>query len=226
MTQFVKLGLAAAALGALVACGGSGEEMVGPPPPPPPPTGDTPLAPSIGDATVITGRSNLNRINGMRDTQALAILPSGTATFNGRAITSLAVSGDPSIDGMYGSMNMRAELRGGDAVTGSITNLHTLTGNRPVEKLTGQIGINGTLADGSKNIAANLTGTVGGVFGDGEASNLRVSGTMAGDLKREQTGTNIIGLPTYNDAAGAAGTIQGRFSGDQAATFSGDWAVD
>lgn len=228
-TSFPKPMMMAAAVAAMTlsACGGAGTDPIVQPGPGPGPIVDTPLTPNITDSNVIASETFISRIEARTDTGVLAGLPRGSANYSGRAVTDFSVSGQPEVDGLYGAISMTAQLNGGDAVTGRITNLHTLDGSRPVERLSGAMDINGELADISKNMSATLTGTVTGVFGDGESSAMAVSGSMSGDLKAVQTGTNIIGFPIYDEASGMAGEMSGTMiGGGQTARFDGDWAVD
>lgn len=214
--------IAAAVAGmTLSACGGAGTDPIVEPGP----SVDTPLTPTITDSRVISSETFISRIEGRTDTAFAAFLPSGSATYSGRAVTDLSVSGQPEVDGLYGEISMTADLSGGNSLTGRITNLHTLDGAQPVERLSGAMDINGTLADFSNEVDANLTGTVTGVFGDGENSAMTVSGSMDGQLKRLQTGGGLF--PTYDQASGMAGEMSGTMTGGgQVARFDGDWAVD
>lgn len=226
MTTFSTMPMmiaAAVAAMTLSACGGAGTDPIVDPGP----SVDTPLTPTITDSRVISSETFISRIEGRTDTAFGAFLPSGSAKYSGRAVTDLSVSGQPEVDGLYGEISMTADLSGGNSLTGRITNLHTLDGAQPVERLSGAMDINGTLADFSNEVDANLTGTVTGVFGDGENSAMTVSGSMEGDLKRLQTGTDIFGFPIYDQASGMAGEMSGTMTGGgQVARFDGDWAVD
>lgn len=212
----------------LAACGGAGGEDGGP-------VFDEPTPPSISTTTVANARSFISSVNARRDTPSLSILPSGTATYAGEAVTNLSVDGESSVNGLIGDVQLSVQLLGaGDSVTGIISNLHTLNGDTPIERLSGQLNVSGTLDDGTKQMTSNVSGQLNGVLGDGERGDLNFSGSMNGRTQDTQIVTSIpnplpflppIPITTYDEATGIAGAISGSFSGSESGTFSGTWAV-
>ncbi|MEL6639828.1 MAG: hypothetical protein AAFP98_00715 [Pseudomonadota bacterium] len=233
MKQLIKsLGILTA-IGTLAACGGAGGEVTDPPPPPG--EVDEPIAPIISATTVGNARSFISGVNNRRDTPGISILPSGTATYNGEMLTNLSINGESSVDGLIGDVRLTAQLFGaGDRVTGTVTNIHTLDGNNPVERLSGQLAIEGTLEDGSKEMTSSLTGQLTGVVGDGEAGALDITGVMNGHTQDTAVVNSIpnpipllppISVTTYDEATGIFGSTSGNINGSETGTFSGTWAV-
>lgn len=230
MSQFIKSIALFSALGALAACGGGGDGGGEPP------VVDTPTPPNIDAGDVSSARSFISGVNNRRDTPALSILPTGTATYSGEMVTGLTINGEDSVDGLIGDVSLTAELFGaGDDVTGTITNLHTLDGNTPVERLSGQLTISGELDDGTKQMTSTINGQLNGVVGDGERGDLNVAGSMNG---RTQDTARVITIPNpipggspipittvYDEATGIYGSANGSITGSESGSFSGTWAV-
>jgi len=230
MTNYVSMAVAGLMVAGLAACGGGstgggngggGGTIIEEP--------DEPTPPSISASTVANARSFIGAVSARRDTPALSILPGGTATYTGEMTTGLTVNGEPSVNGLIGDVSMTAQLFGaGDQVTGRISNVHTLAGNTPVERLGGSLNINGTLQDGSKVMSSRVTGQLSGVLGDGERGAIDVTGNMTGTTQDTRIETPIPLLPpivTYDEATGLAGTVSGSLAGSETGTFSGSWAV-
>lgn len=236
MTHFTKSISLLAAFTALSACGGGGgggEDG---------PVLDEPTPPSIDSGDVLAAESFIAGVNSRRDTPTISFLPIGTATYTGEMVTGLNISGDDTVDGLIGEVRLTAQLLGaGDSVTGTVSNVHTLDGNTPVELLGGQLTINGDLDDGTKRMTSTLSGQLSGVVGDGERGALNVSGTMNGRTQDTRRTTFIpnpgnvlpppfpqlpdIPIVTYDEATGIAGSTSGSISGSESGSFSGTWAV-
>jgi hypothetical protein len=225
-SHITKLILSAATAATLGACGGTtiGDTDVDTEP-------DAFLDPVTKTSTVNAFSSSYNFYSGRRATPDLAVLPIGTANYSGQFKTGLSVQGDNSVNGLHGNMNIRAELLGaGDRVTGTLSNIHTLNGNTPVELLSGTLNLGGTLDDGTKSVRATISGNLTGHMGnDEETGALNVLGRISGHTRDRQTGTvPIIGTPIYSGgiADSITGSISGDVTGSEAATFSGNFYVD
>ncbi len=232
MTHTIKTITLLATLGTLAACGGAGGDGGGKPP-----VVDEPTAPSITSGNVTGARSFISGVSSRRDTPEGSFLPFfSTATYTGEMVTGLTINGEDSVDGLIGDVSITAELLGaGDDVTGTITNLHTLDGNTPVERLTGQLAISGDLDDDTKLMTSTISGQLNGVVGDGVRGNMNIAGTMNGrtqDTRNDVTIPNPIpgGAPivintTYDVATGIYGNASGSITGSESGSFSGTWAV-
>jgi len=232
MTKRIATILSCAALTGLMACGGAGtssdkdvmddmDDM----------DVNLPLqSPTISSGTVAIADDLLDDIggnDGWRETPTGQILPFGTATYSGYALSrDLNVSGNSSVDGLYGRVDLRVELLGaGDDVSGTLSDVHTLSGSAPVESLTGELTFDGSADDGQKTMSGTLDGTLAGTFGTGELQEIEVDGTFAGHLADLET-EGLFGIRTYDEAAGASGSISGLISGDLVGDFSGEWAAE
>jgi hypothetical protein len=186
-----------------------------------------PLAtdPTISSGNVSTANSLINEVNARRDQPTSSILPSGTATYQGNMVTGANFTGVDDVDGLYADVSITAALfAAGDAVSGQITNIHTLDGNTPQERLDGSLAITGTLDDGTKVMTATTSGTLTGVLGLDTRGDLEITGDMSGRVQETQTGT-FFGVPTYREATGLYGSVSGSSAGHVDGTFSGTWAV-
>ena len=204
----------------LSACGGAGSGD---------PTDDPvrPTNPTISAADVRSAYSLIDSIRARRSTPGTTILPTGTASYSGKALTDLTIDGYDDVDGLVGDIQLTADLfLSGDDVSGTITNIHTLDGQTPIERLGGTLTISGSLNDGDKRMNAALSGELDGVLGGDERGTVTVTGSMSGLTQDTRTGTvPLIGTPIYDIATGIAGGISGDFSGDATGAFDGDWAV-
>lgn len=221
-THTARAALATLLVASVSACGGSGggDTMI-----------DDPVvgtSPIISAADVRAASDLIDDIDGRRNTPTTSVLPTGTAKFTGQAVGGLEVFGYNGVDGLIGDVELTADLLfAGDDVEGTISNIHTLNGETPVERLGGTLNISGDLDDGTKRMTATLSGDLDGVFGGDERGTVSLSnGNIGGRTQDTRTGSiPIIGTPIYDTATGIAGTFSGEFSGDAEGEFSGDWAV-
>ncbi len=226
MTHTLKSISLLATLGTLAACGGAGTVEPGV---------DEPTPPTITSSNVASARSFITGVNNRRDTPTTSILPGGTATYTGEMVTGLTINGEDSVDGLIGDVSLTAQLfLAGDDVTGTITNLHTLDGNTPVERLSGQLTISGELDDGTKQMTSTISGQLNGVVGDGVRGDMNIAGTMNGRTQDTEIVTSIpnpipflppISVTTYDEATGIYGNASGSITGSETGSFSGTWAV-
>lgn len=188
---------------------------------PSPTTG--PIDPSVSAATYIRADTQRSAVNDLPNTNPLYILPTGTATYEGHLLAKMSVDGEDSIDGIYGEIEMTVELLGaGDDVDGTISNLHTMSGETLLEQLTGELSMDGLLDDGTKTLEdTSLTGELTGYFGGSTAGEIRlVDGTFEGHTRDEGSGF-------FDDKAVAIyGSVDTAFSGSQSGTISGAFYVD
>lgn len=230
MKHTIKTITLLATLGTLAACGGGGGDGGGQPP-----VVDTPTTPSITSGNVASARSFITSVSARRDTPNLSILPGGTATYTGEMVTGLTINGEDSVDGLIGDVRLTAELfAAGDDVNGTITNLHTLDGNTPIEQLSGQLTITGELDDGTKQMTSTISGQLNGVVGDGVRGDMTIAGTMNGRTQDTKIVTSVpnpipilppITVTTYDEATGIYGNASGSITGSESGSFSGTWAV-
>lgn len=182
-----------------------------------------PIDPTVSVATYIRADTQRSVISALPNTNPLYILPTGTATYEGHLLADMSVDGVDSIDGIYGEIEMTVELLGaGDDVDGTISNLHTMSGETLLEKLTGELTMDGLLDDGTKTLEnTELEGELTGYFGGSTAGEIRlVDGTFEGHTRDEGSGL-------FDDKAVAIyGSVDTDFAGSQTGSISGAFYVD
>jgi len=109
-------------------------------------------------------------------------------------------------------------------VTGTVTNIHTLRGDTPVERLTGILTVTADLDDGNKSVVGGMTGELTGVFGDERSGPITVETTLTGHTHDTYTG-KVLGIKTYDIATAMAGGVDGTFTGSESGEISGGWFV-
>lgn len=168
------------------------------------PVFDEPTPPGISASDVSNARSFILSVNDRRDTSGLSILPRGTATYSG------------------------------EAVSRAISNVHILNSNTPVGRLSDQLKINETLDDETKQMKSRLSGQLTGGMRDGEQGDPNVSGTLNCRNQDTRIVTSIsnsvpflppISITSDDEATGIAGSFNGSINGSETGTFSGTWAV-
>ncbi|SEW16501.1 hypothetical protein SAMN04488515_1357 [Cognatiyoonia koreensis] len=219
MTYYFKASASSLALVAMVACGGgstSGDkDMIDD-------MDDIAIAPTISSLDVGNAAGALRDVQGYRRTPTTTILPTGTATYQGHVLAGIDIDGNDEITNMFGDLEIDVErLLAGDDVSGTVTNIHVLNRESPVQKLGGELTVDGTLDDGTKRISATMNGDLQGVFTDGEREIISVDGSMLGSTRDKYTGRNALGFNTYDVAAGVSGTTSGTISGGETGSFTG-----
>lgn len=132
----------------------------------------------------------------------------GNATYRGTWITGLIIEAQPEVDALIGEVDMKIDIGGGNnPVTGQITDLNTLDGNRGVELLDGTLDISGNIGGINRRFdsGASFEGDLTGFFGGTEELELTIDANVNGgwrDSGREP-GDLVVGTTT-GSASGAS----------------------